>query len=248
MRPIDRGEVPLDDDGQAKSVTDYKHWRLDLINRIGEYCSYCNMPLHDSPQVEHVVPKNPQPGEEEGDLLAWENMVLACGPCNRAKSNHPNSPNTHYLPDAHNTHLAFEYVLVEKGGRKPVVGCIPKAADAENVDTGKSEATITLCNLDAIDTRNTASDLRWRYRYEAALNARLQRKIWDQLPPTVKALWLQTLGELIKKTGFFSIWYREFHNEPAVLRVILEAFPGTHMRSFSNDSLYTPRRRRPGDL
>lgn len=61
MRPVDRGPVPHVN-GVPKTVADYKDWRQDLIDRIGNYCCYCNMVLNDSPQVEHVTPKKPQPG------------------------------------------------------------------------------------------------------------------------------------------------------------------------------------------
>ena len=55
MRPIDKGPVPLRDDGTPKVVNNYKDWRRDLLKRIGPYCCYCNIPLYDSPQVEHVI-------------------------------------------------------------------------------------------------------------------------------------------------------------------------------------------------
>jgi len=112
MRPVERGGIPQEN-GVNKVVRDYKDWRQDLIDRIGNYCSYCNMTLNDSPQVEHVTPKNPRPGQVAGALLDWNNMLLACGPCNRAKGNQPNSNQTHYIPDYHNTHLAFEYVIID---------------------------------------------------------------------------------------------------------------------------------------
>ena len=57
MRPIDKGTVPLDNKGQPKTVTTHTQWRGYLINRIGGYCSYCEMKLNDLPQVEHVVAK-----------------------------------------------------------------------------------------------------------------------------------------------------------------------------------------------
>ena len=45
MRPIERGEIPTDAQGQPKVFRQYKHARRDLIDRLGEYCSYCEMHL-----------------------------------------------------------------------------------------------------------------------------------------------------------------------------------------------------------
>src|SRR5690606_24842339 len=104
MRPVTKGGIPQIN-GTDKTVSDYKDWRQDLIDRIGNFCSYCNMVLNDSPQVEHVAPKSTNPAL----ALVWSNMLLACGPCNRAKSNLPYDLSTHYIPDYHNTHLAFDY-------------------------------------------------------------------------------------------------------------------------------------------
>lgn len=107
MRPIDKGAVPMVN-GAPKTVSDYKDWRRDLIDRIGNYCCYCNMVLNDSPQVEHVIAQDINP------TLAtdWDNMLLACGPCNHTKSNKPCPKTTHYLPQFHNTHLAFSFSAV----------------------------------------------------------------------------------------------------------------------------------------
>ena len=78
MRPIDKGPVPLRDDGTPKVVNNYKDWRRDLLKRIGPYCCYCNIPLYDSPQVEHVIAQDIDPAKAND----WDNMLLACGPCN----------------------------------------------------------------------------------------------------------------------------------------------------------------------
>ncbi len=62
MRPIHKGPCPLLANGVRKTASNYKDWRLDLIDRIGYYCAYCNMPLSHQLNVEHVVPKVPVPG------------------------------------------------------------------------------------------------------------------------------------------------------------------------------------------
>ena len=86
----------------------YGHWRADLLRRLGNYCCYCEIPLHDAPQVEHVSPKSSNPA----GLLRWDNLLLACGACNSRKLAKPCDAATHYLPDAHNTLMAFRAQVV----------------------------------------------------------------------------------------------------------------------------------------
>ena len=58
MRPVHRGNVPTDDNGIDIEFNDYKKARDPLIHRIGDYCSYCEVALHDQVDVEHVLPKS----------------------------------------------------------------------------------------------------------------------------------------------------------------------------------------------
>lgn len=114
MRPLNKGNLPLDEVGNRMDPANYKKWRKALISRIGYYCAYCNQPLSHSLQVEHVIPKTPQHGYAPRDALAYGNMLLACGPCNNAKDNNPVDTATYYFPEKHNTHLPFE--IIEKVG------------------------------------------------------------------------------------------------------------------------------------
>lgn len=58
MRPIDRGMCPKDITGNIKKFSKYQDARGDLIDKLGEYCSYCEMQLDASLAVEHVQPKS----------------------------------------------------------------------------------------------------------------------------------------------------------------------------------------------
>ena len=53
MRPVDRGPWPLDDENRTKSLHPYQRAKADLLERLGNYCSYCERTgdLH----VEHVI-------------------------------------------------------------------------------------------------------------------------------------------------------------------------------------------------
>ena len=81
MRPVNRGEWPKDAT-ETIAFADYSEARDDLIRRIGDYCSYCEVCLHGSIAVEHVRPKKPQPALER----EWTNFLLACDHCNSIKS------------------------------------------------------------------------------------------------------------------------------------------------------------------
>jgi hypothetical protein len=247
MRPLNRGNVP-EVNGVPKTVVDYKDWRLDLINRIGKYCSYCNMPLYDSPQVEHVTPKNPKLGDEAGSMTDWDNMLLACGPCNRAKSNHPNSRASHYIPDYHNTHLVFNYIVINHNGSKDGIGCIPIPASGIGINTQKAQNTIDLCKLDIVNNNKRATDLRWKYRYEALVVAGETRQSFDKIFLHYPNEALSFISELAKAKGFFSIWFNVFYDVPEVKERLIEIFPGTHKESFDPQNTYDAIPRNYSDL
>ncbi|MCR6638189.1 MAG: HNH endonuclease [Sporocytophaga sp.] len=201
MRPILRGAVPQIN-GVDKVVTDYKDWREDLLEVLGNYCSYCNMVLNDSPQVEHVKPKIPQPGQVPGALLKWDNMLLACGPCNRAKGNKP--VNFHYFPDQNNTHLIFEYIVILHPKRNKQYACIPVPANNQSVNYLKTKNTIDLCKLNALTVNPRATDLRWKYRYETWYSANeIWRKQWDDWGQNKKDGFIPLLIDTAKAKGFF---------------------------------------------
>jgi hypothetical protein len=242
MRPINRGATPQVN-GIAKTVADYKDWRQDLIDRIGNFCSYCNMVLNDSPQVEHVSAKSTNPAM----LTTWDNMLLACGPCNRAKSNNPNSNNTHYLPDYHNTHLAFDYALVDVPKRKGQIGCVPVPSSNAYVNQNKALATIALCKLQAVTVNKRATDLRWKYRYEAWITAVQWKDSWIKWGHTVANEFITLLLTAATGKGFFSIWYIVFEDVQEIKLALLVGHPNTEITAFPAPT-YDGVRKHPPDL
>ena len=242
MRPIDKGACPLDEKGNPKTVSDYKDWRQDLIDAIGNWCCYCNMTLTDSPQVEHVVPKNPKSGEVKGAELDWENLLLACGPCNRGKTNNPIHSDTHYIPDFHNTDMVFRNVVLdhpEKVGRKT---CLPFPAKSAAVDLEKAEATIKLFVLHQIKTKDVrAIDLRWHYRFEAWTAALLWKAHWDSFGQSQKIEFAQLLVTAASSKGFFSVWMQIFEKDPFIRLALIEAFKGTSRDCYDGNGNAIPR-------
>lgn len=238
MRPVNRGLTPQIN-GVDKTVTDYKDWRQDLLDTIGNYCCYCNMVLNDSPQVEHVTPKNPQPGQTAGALLSWGNMLLGCGPCNRAKGNNPNSNVTHYLPDFCNTHMAFDYVILDHPKKKNQKACLP--VPNAGINNVKAQNTINLCKLDSLVSNPRATDLRWKYRFEAWYSANsIWRENWDKWGSTKALEFSVLLVDVAKAKGFFSIWFQAFADVPIIKSALIDGFLGTNKSFFQAADPFNP--------
>jgi hypothetical protein len=73
------------DDGLKALSTYYGKARRQLIQNIGQYCSYCEIPLATNLAIEHMLPKSNFPLM----ALVWDNFLLACSLCNSYKNNKP---------------------------------------------------------------------------------------------------------------------------------------------------------------
>jgi len=233
MRPIDKGNCPQIN-GTDKTVADYKDWRADLIARIGYYCVYCNMALSHQLHVEHVVPKVPLAGHTAGNLLAWDNMLISCEKCNRAKSNQNSDETIHYLPEYHNCLLVFSANTTVL--RTDALILEPRAglSDAQQI---KAQATIDLFEWQNVDIRGAIVDIRWLKRHNAQIEVLAARALLEmaKLSPTYNA---DIAGKLVATQasggGFFMLWFHEFNNEPAVLKWLIhpDLFPGVKQTCF----------------
>ena len=239
MRPIDKGDIPTKPDGSPKSFSNHRSWRRDLVERIGNYCCYCGMELKNSPQVEHVIAQDIDPTLS----LDWFNLLLGCGACNRAKSNKPCPPNKYYLPDFHNTYLAFNLNVTTnpRQNNEEAIFIVPNP----NLTTSqliKAQNTIQLCRLheDTTANPNQVTDLRWRYRFEAFESADLWRKDWDSWGNTKADRFVPLLLSAARPTGFFSIWFRAFHDVTPIKKALIEGFPGTALNCFDANNDYNP--------
>lgn len=63
----------------------YRSAATALIEAFGRYCSYCETPISELVQVEHLLPKSQYPTF----AVDPDNLLLACGPCNRRKGDTP---------------------------------------------------------------------------------------------------------------------------------------------------------------
>lgn len=164
MRPINRGAVPqhITQSGriQTVKVENYGFFAGELIARLGEYCSYCEVELGANLAVEHILAKRDNPNLEEN----WDNLLLACPNCNSHKSTQVQNRDNYYWPDTvyagFNTFSMLDYYIGPADGDN-VVLVRPKAGTP--ADPNKVQATIDLLDLNhyvAADSDPKASDRR----------------------------------------------------------------------------------------
>ena len=212
MRCIDKGTAPA-------TYTYYKHARNDLAKRIGWICCYCEMPVNNMIEVEHV-----HPVANGGDALSWDNFLLSCRYCNGVKSNRNPGRNGYLWPDADNTVIAFSYSennIIEPSTELP--GPIYEMANK----------TIELLGLDrrpGNKNEPTNADLRWIRRTE----------IWGIIDESYND-WLNNktlaFARQIAKTavasGFYSYWIKKFREENIVLNEMHREFPNTYLPQYN---------------
>lgn len=219
MRPIERGGVPLDENGTPKVFSKYQDARRDLIDRMGEYCSYCEMHLDASLAIEHVKPKKANPALER----EWDNFLLGCTNCNSTKGGSDLDLDDYYWPDQHNTALALEYL---QGG---IVQVNPALTAAQQE---RAERTIELTGLDRRPDNNaTASDRRWNNRREAWEIAVISLQNLAMAPIDVMR---DQIVLTARAKGFWSVWMTVFRDDAVMLERFVESFPGTCQDCFDN--------------
>ncbi|WP_223592643.1 HNH endonuclease [Neobacillus bataviensis] len=235
MRPIDKGPVPTDKDGQPIQLKKYQQSRGHLINRLGAYCSYCERNLGGNIAVEHVKPKSMHP-----DLkLDWDNFLLACNNCNSIKGNKHVELDQFLWPDKDNTLLAFVYASG---------GLIYVSPTLSPVLRQLAENTIKLTGLDRIPSDELSEnpemkDTRWRSRRTALDKA--ERSYRHLMKNDTEEMRVQIV-DTATSTGFFSIWMMVFQHDIDMRQRLFQAFPGTSTDSFNSN--YVPINRIGGKI
>lgn len=223
MRPVERGPVPLEADGSNKVFTAYGNARRDLIDRMGQYCSYCNQKLPSSLAVEHVQPKKPNPTLE----LEWTNFLLGCTNCNSTKGDKPVDLPDYLWPDVHNTYLAFNYTPDGKVDVHPALSAALKV---------KAQNMLDLVGLQSYPDNPTASDRRWLNRKDAFVKANIALVLYQSAAAKGAATEFEkALGLWASDNGFFSIWMNVFNAYPNVKQQIVLSFKGTADTCFDTD-------------
>jgi uncharacterized protein (TIGR02646 family) len=209
MRPVDKGVAP-------RVYTDYGQARHDLAERIGYYCSYCEMSVKNSIEVEHMLPVN-----QGGSEVDWDNFLLSCKYCNTIKSDHNQNLNDYLWPDRDNTDLVFNYDEINVISAK--VSLAPQLIN-------KANATIELMGLNRAPgspNQPTPADTRWRSREEVWTIAKKAYVNWLEAPIIQMA---QSIANCALISGHYSIWEKIFEHEQNVLDEI--------DREYSSKSLF----------
>ncbi|PJN89603.1 HNH endonuclease [Bacillus sp. mrc49] len=235
MRPIDKGTIPLDQEGNPVQLEFYQQSRGHLITRLGAYCSYCERYLGGNIAVEHIQPKSKKPNLE----LDWENFLIACNNCNSIKGNKSVILSDFLWPDKDNTSLAFIYISG---------GLITTPANLTPKILSMAKNTIKLTGLDRVpsDDLNINSEMkdrRWSERRTALLRA--ERANQNLLMTNTKSMRDQIVDTALA-TGFFSIWMTVFQHDSDMLQRFILAFQGTSKGCF--DSKCTPINRPGGNI
>lgn len=208
MRPVDKGAAP-------RAYTDYGQARHDLAERIGYYCSYCEMKVFNSIEVEHILPQN-----QGGTVLDWKNFLLSCKYCNTIKSDHNTNITDYLWPDRDNTDLAFDYSEAD---------VIKPAALPTQQLIDKATSTINLMGLDRFKggtNEPTFSDTRWRSREEVWTFAKKEFLNWREAPIIQMA---RSIANAAFLAGHYSIWMKVFYTEQMVLDEIDQIYRTIHL-------------------
>ena len=222
MRPVERGPAPHDDAGNAIAFAEYEHARPHLIQRMGDYCSYYEMPLAAALAVEHIRCKDRCPEYER----EWVNFLLACPSCNSTKGTlvaTAEDVERYVWPHQDRT---FDLFLYGAGGtvELALVGEAQLAARASNTEqmvglTRRPGAGLTSTQV------KSGSDNRYKKRSEAwdeAVDA--WRDLQEHDSPDVRKWILKTA----RARGFWSVWMTVFCADEQMQAALCgEAFPGT---------------------
>ena len=203
MRPVDKGDA-------LQAYRNYGEARHDLAGRLGYYCSYCEMKVRNSLEVEHVLPRN-----QGGAPVDWNNFLLSCKYCNTIKGDHNDNLEYYFWPDRDNTDLAFDYSEAR---------VIEPSKNLSDDQKALAESTIRLMGLDRIPggrEEPTPADTRWRSREEVWFMAKGSLKRWHAAPIPEMA---EQIASGALGCGHYSIWMKIFEQESEVLLEIDEIY------------------------
>ncbi len=213
----------------------YQDAKEDLERNIGGYCSYCERPsTDDAAHVEHIQPK----GLLKYSHLkySWSNFLMGCARCNGADNKGDKDVvfGTLHLPNLNNTVISVFY---GEGGH------IQANTYLSNTELSNAEALINLVGLDKRPghPNHKSKDKRWDRR----------REVWEIAKRYLDkynngSVEEQTIIDLAKAYGFWSIWFNMFINVIAVKQLLIAEFNGTDSACF--DTSYNPIPRNPTNL
>lgn len=220
MRSVERGLAP-------NTYLNYKEARNDLAGQIGWYCSYCEMPVTNMIEVEHIHPIN-----NGGHELDWGNFLLACRYCNGVKKDRNAGRAGYFWPDRDNTTLAFQY------SEKDIIEPNPSLNPIERDSAIETIGLMGLNRTPHSGNEPTDADSRWIARINAIGVINESFDDWIKEPTPISA---RHIARTAKGQGFYSFWMLKFAGIPEVINAINTAFIGTYLPQFDSHGIKTLR-------
>jgi uncharacterized protein (TIGR02646 family) len=206
---------PVNKKANNKNYRNYQDAKPDLIDEIGEYCSYCEVELKVGLAVEHLQPESLKPELS----LKWDNFLLSCGSCNSSKGAKDIEPEDFLWPHKNNTFNAFIYT---PGGE------IGINKDLNELKYKKAAKTLELLGLNKRNAKN-----KYNKRHSNRIGA------WTKACYSYKRLQQndspQLREEIIEHAldkGYWSIWMTVFKEDIDMRRRFIKEFKGTCKECF----------------
>lgn len=210
MRPIDKGDWPIANNGRKLSFDDWTRAIPILIERTGCYCHICEIRLNL--EIEHIKYKD----HYENLASVWWNFLLVCRYCNARKGSVrvKGYRQSYIWPHLNNTLLAFAYEL--DGQVKP-----RNSLDAH--DIARASNLISVYKLSDSVTSNGTPDKRFKRRIEVFKQANDRRLEFRDGKATAEAI-----VDAVTNTGFFSTWLKVFEDVPEIKQALINC-PDFHL-------------------
>lgn len=221
MRPVARGACPADEAGTKRIFAEYGHARPHLIERMGDYCSFCEMQLSAALAVEHIRHKDGNPTLER----EWENFLLACPSCNGTKGTKVDSAQDVACRLWPHVDRTFDVYAYESDGRVSLVP-LSDASLARRAEATEAMVGLTRQPGDGLTAEQIkrGSDNRWKKRREAGDEAITART--DLLEADTEVMRRKILA-IARARGFWSVWMTVFRDDPRMQEDLCAAFRGT---------------------
>lgn len=225
LKPKDRIII----DGKSETIQEtykpYQNAKPVLTANIGEYCSYCERPASDEAvHIEHIQAKSIS--KYTHLEFSWSNFLLACSRCNGADNK---AAQDVILNDIHLPHLQNTLMSIEYG-----IGGLVQVHSSLNQNSKEYQRAKNLIDLVGLDKRPghnkyKSKDKRWQRRDIAWQKATRYKEKFENNKTDI-----ETIIDLAKSKGFFSIWFTVFQNHSEVKLALINAFNGTAKECFDD--------------
>ncbi|MEA5553139.1 hypothetical protein VB713_19545 [Anabaena cylindrica UHCC 0172] len=215
MRPVKRGSIPSDPKtGQKIIFRKFQDAKPRIVERIGHYCCYCEKPVTNVRDVEHILPKQHYPRLQ----IIWHNFLISCRVCNDIKGHSLIRRKNFYWADVDNTFRIFEYHPVSAEVKVNSLLSDPEKVIAKN--------TLDLVGLDRKPghPKITPADERWKERF---VTVGIAQEALSDLQNNDTPEMRKQIVRTAQGQGFWSIWMTIFKDDPDMLQRFISAFPGT---------------------